>query len=150
MRTMMFTAIASTVLSAALAAQASEKKVAMKDLPAAVQQAIKEQSKGATLKGVVTEVENGKTLYEAELKVNGHSKDISFDAQGQIVSVEEETPIQQIPGPARDAIQKAAANGKVLEVEKVTEGGKTFYSAQIKTGAKKSEVKVDATGQVIK
>src|ERR1700730_870939 len=149
MRTMMFTAIASTVVCAALVA-ASEKKVAMKDLPAAVQQAIKEQSKGATLKGVTTEVENGKTLYEAELKVNGHSKDISFDAQGQIVSVEQETPIQQIPGPARDAIQKAAADGKVLEVEKVTEGGKTFYSAQIKTGAKKSEVKVDATGQVIK
>jgi uncharacterized membrane protein YkoI len=149
MRTMMFTAIASTVVCAALVA-ASEKKVAMKDVPAAVQQAIKEQSKGATLKGVATEVENGKTLYEAELKVNGHSKDISFDAQGQIVSVEEETPIQQIPGPARDAIQKAAANGKVLEVETVTEGGKTFYEAQIKTGAKKSEVKVDATGQPVK
>ena len=149
MRTMMFTAIASTVVCAALVA-ASEKKVAMKDVPAAVQQAIKEQSKGATLKGVVTEVENGKTLYEAELKVNGHSKDISFDAQGQIVSVEEETPIQQIPGPARDAIQKAAANGKVLEVETVKEGGKTFYEAQIKTGAKKSEVKVDAAGQPVK
>jgi uncharacterized membrane protein YkoI len=149
MRTMMFTAIASTVVCAALVA-ASEKKVAMKDVPAAVQQAIKEQSKGATLKGVTTEVESGKTLYEAELKVNGHSKDISFDAQGQIVSVEEETPIQQIPGPARDAIQKAAANGKVLEVETVKEGGKTFYEAQIKTGAKKSEVKVDASGQVIK
>jgi len=42
-------------------AEASEKKVAMRDVPAAVQQAIKEQSKGATLKGVATEVENGKT-----------------------------------------------------------------------------------------
>src|ERR1700736_5549503 len=125
MRTMMFTAIASTVVCAALVA-ASEKKVALKDVPAAVQQAIKEQSKGATLKGVATEVENGKTMYEAELKVNGHSKDITFDAQGQVVSVEEETTLQQIPGAARDAIQKAAANGKVIEVETVTEGGKTF------------------------
>jgi uncharacterized membrane protein YkoI len=151
MRTMMFTAaIAATVVCTALVVQASEKKVAMKDVPAAVQQAIKDQSKGATVKGVTTEVENGKTVYEAELKVNGHSKDITFDAQGQIVSVEEETPLQQIPGPAREAIQKAAGTGKVLEVETVKEGGKTFYEAQIKTGAKKSEVKVDATGQVIK
>jgi uncharacterized membrane protein YkoI len=89
-------------------------------------------------------------VYEAELKVNGHSKDITFDAQGQIVSVEEETPVQQIPGAAREAIQKAAAKGKVLQVETVTEGGKTFYEAQIKTAGKKSEVKVDATGQPIK
>jgi uncharacterized membrane protein YkoI len=147
---MMFTAIASGVLFAALAAQAAEKKVAMKDLPAAVQQAIKEQSKGATLRGVAKEVENGKTVYEAELKVNGHSKDITFDAQGQIVSVEEETALQQIPGPAREAIQKMAASGKVLLVETVTEGGKTFYEAQVNTGGKKSEVKVDAAGQPVK
>jgi uncharacterized membrane protein YkoI len=148
MRTMV-TAIVFGALIAALSAQA-EKKIAMKDLPAAVQQAVKEQSKGATLKGLATEVENGKTVYEAEFKVNGHSKDISFDAQGQVVSVEEETPIQQIPAPAREAIQKAAAKGKVVMVETVTEGGKTFYEAQVKTGAKKSEVKVDATGQAIK
>jgi uncharacterized membrane protein YkoI len=72
----------------------------MQDAPAAVQQAIKEQRKGATLRGLASEVENGKTLYEAELKVNGHSKDITFDQQGQIVSVEEETTLAQIPRPA--------------------------------------------------
>ena len=149
MRTMMFTAIASTVVCAALVA-ASEKKVAMKDVPAAVQQAIKEQSKGATLKGLAKEVEHGKTLYEAELKVNGHSKDVTFDAQGQVVSVEEETPIADIPSAAREAIQKAAGGGKVLVVETVTEGGKTFYEAQVRNGLKKSEVKVDASGQPVK
>jgi uncharacterized membrane protein YkoI len=32
----------------------------------------------------------------------------------------------------------------------VTEGGKTFYEAQFKTGGKKSEVKVDAAGALVK
>lgn len=150
MRTMIITALASGALIAALVAQGSEKKISMKDVPAAVQQAIKEQSKGATLRGVAKEVEHGKTLYEAELNVNGHSKDVTFDAQGQVVSVEEETPIADIPSAAREAIQRAAGGGKVLVVETVTEGGKTFYEAQVRKGIKKSEVQVDASGQPVK
>ena len=68
----------------------------------------------------------------------------------QVVSVEEETPIADIPSAAREAIQKAAGGGKVLVVETVTEGGKTFYEAQVRNGLKKSEVKVDASGQPVK
>jgi len=150
MKTTIITAIASGALVAALGAQDSEKKINMKGVPAAVQQAIREQSKGATLRGVAKEVEQGKTLYEAELTVNGHSKDVTFDAQGQVVSVEEQTPIADIPSAAREAIQKAAGGGKVLVVETVTEGGKTFYEAQVRKGIKKSEVKVDASGQPVK
>jgi hypothetical protein len=64
MRPMMITAVlASALVTAVLAAQDSEKKIKMQDAPAAVQQAIKEQSKGATLRGLASEVENGKTLY---------------------------------------------------------------------------------------
>ena len=48
----------------------SESKVKMGSLPPAVQQAVKEQSQGAKLVGLAKEVEDGKTLYEAELKVN--------------------------------------------------------------------------------
>ena len=150
MRITMATALLSSVLLATLAAQDSEKKVKMRDLPPAVQQAIKEQSRGATLRGVATEVENGRTMYEAELRVDGHSKDITFDAQGTIVSVEEEMRLDQVPSAAREAIQKAAANGKLGEIEMVTEGGKTFYEAQVTQRGKKSEVKVDASGQPLK
>src|ERR1700686_2151883 len=49
----MFVAIAMSGLLAGLVmAQDSEKKVKMQDLPAAVQQAVKEQSKGAKLRGL--------------------------------------------------------------------------------------------------
>src|SRR6266850_1727093 len=130
-------------------AQSAEKKVKMSDLPAAVQQAIAQQSKGATVKGLATEVEDGKTLYEAELMVNGHSKDVTFDAQGNVVDLEEQTSLDKIPAEARAAIQKAAGNGEVLLVETVTEKGVTNYEAQIKKGGKKSEVVVDAAGKAV-
>jgi len=128
----------------------SERKVKFEELPAAVQSAVKEQSKGATVKSYFKEVENGKTSYEAEMTVNGHTKDVSFDSTGKVVAVEEETPIDSIPAPAREAIQKAAGMGKVNKVEAVTENGKTFYEAAIKTGTKNKEVKFDAAGVPVK
>ena len=72
------------------------KKVAMKDLPPPVQKAVAEQSKGAVIRSLTKEVENGKTEYEAELTVNGHGKDISFDSAGKIVSVEEEVTLESL------------------------------------------------------
>jgi uncharacterized membrane protein YkoI len=147
----MFAAVTMSALVAGLAlAQDSEKKVKMQDLPAAVQQAVKDYSRDAKIRGLATEMDKGKRVYEAELTVAGHSKDVTFDADGHVVSVEEETTLANIPAPARAAIQSAAGKGKVLGVETVTEGGKTFYEAQLKTGSKKSEIKVDAAGALVK
>jgi uncharacterized membrane protein YkoI len=152
MNTILLAFVVSSGLAArlALAQDPGEKKVKMQDLPAAVQQAIKEHSKGATIRGLATEIEGGKRVYEAELTVQGHAKDLTFDEHGTIVSTEEETPLAKIPAAAGTAIRKAAANGKVLLVETVTEGGKTFYEAQISKGGKKSEVQVTASGQTVK
>lgn len=129
---------------------AAETKVKMESLPPAVQAAIKQESAGATIKGLSKETEKGKTFYEAELIVNGHGKDISFDATGKVVSVEEEVAIDSIPAPARDAINKAIGTGKLARVEKVSENGKTNYEAAIKRGLKTSEFIVDANGKLVK
>src|SRR3989442_1564341 len=110
-----------------LAAQdknAKEQTVTLQQLPPAVQAAVKEQSKGATVKGFSVETDKGKKVYEAALLVNGHAKDISFDANGTIVSVEEETTLDKIPAAARTALEKAARTGKIVIVEVVTEGGR--------------------------
>src|SRR5260370_22386662 len=71
-------------------ASAQEKKIKRSDLPAAVEKTVAAQSEGATIKGFSTEKENGQTLYEAEMTVNGHSKDISMTADGSIVEIEEQ------------------------------------------------------------
>ena len=149
MRNIIAMALISTLLIGGAAALASERKIALKDLPPAVQQAIKDQG-GATVRGLAKEVDKGKTLYEAELTVNGHSKDIMFDEQGTMVSVEEESALDQIPPAARTAIEKAAGNGQVSAVEKLTEGGHVFYEAQVTKGGKTFEVKVDASGVAAK
>jgi uncharacterized membrane protein YkoI len=139
-----------TAIVFSLNAFAAETKVAMKDLPPAVQRAVGEQSKGAVIRALTKEVENGKTEYEAQLTVTGYSKDISFDAAGNIVSVEEEVKLESLPAAVRAAFEKAAEGGTLRQVESVTEGGKSFYEADIRKGGKSSEVQVDKNGARIK
>src|SRR5438477_449233 len=79
-------AVSAVLVAANLAG--AEKRVTMENLPPAVQKTIQEQSQGATVRGFSKEEENGKTFYEAELKVNGHNKDLLIDATGAIVEIE--------------------------------------------------------------
>jgi len=138
------------VLIPLLEAQDTETKVQMKDLPRAVQAAVKEQSKGATLVGLAKEQEGTTIRYEAEMKVNGRTRDVTFDEAGKIVTVEQEVDIAGIPAPARAAIQKSVGKGKLELVETVTAGTTTYYEAHIHFDGKEVEVKVDAHGQTVK
>jgi hypothetical protein len=58
-----------------------EKQLRKSDLPAAMQKTVDEQSKGVTVKGYSQEKEGGRVVYEVAQIVNGHSKDITMDAQ---------------------------------------------------------------------
>lgn len=132
-------------------AQDQEKRVKMKDLPEAVQKTVREQSKGAIIRGLAEETENGKTNYEVELKVNGHNKDVLIDPTGAVVVVEEEVTLESLPALVKTAIEQNAVNGKIKMVESITEGGVIVaYEAHIKKAGKSIEIKVSPDGQLIK
>jgi uncharacterized membrane protein YkoI len=127
---------------------AAEKKIQARDLPAAVQKAVQEQNKDATIKGYAKEVENGKTTYEVETIVSGHARDLIFDSAGQLLVTEEAVSLNAIPIPAKNAFE---VKGKVLMVETVTTGKVVTYEAQIQgKSGKKAEVTVDAGGKPAK
>ena len=140
--------LALSVLTAVLPTHAQEKKLQRSDLPAAVQKTVDEQSKGATIKGFSTEVEDGKKIYEVQLTVNGHGKDISMDPQGHVLEIEEETPLESLSPAVRDGLTKAAGKGTIRKVESLTKNGKLVaYEAAVKTGTKNSEVQVGPDGK---
>ena len=139
------------VLSVDMFAQASEKSVKMKDLPKAVQTTVQEQSKGATVRGLSKETDNGKTYYEVELKVKGHNKDVLIDPTGAVVEIEEEVSMASIPPAVKAQMEKQAGGGKIVMVESVTKNDAVVaYEAHVKTGNKRSEIKVSPDGQLIK
>lgn len=131
----------------ATAAFAADTKVKLESLPPAVQAAVKEQTRNATLLGLSTEKEDGKTTYEVETKVNGKSHDVILDKTGAIVETEDEVDIETIPAAAKAALRKRAGTGTISKVEKVTAGSSVSYEAAIKTKAGKStEAAVNADG----
>lgn len=130
------------------AARAQEKPIQRKQLPLAVEKTVAEQSKGATIRGFSTEIDKSKRIYEAELSVNGHKKDISIDEQGNVVEVEEEVSIDSLPSAVRDGLTKAAGTGTIRGVESLTKAGKLVaYEATVKTGTKSSEIQVGPDGR---
>src|SRR5580704_19169544 len=113
-----------TGLAVLTSAQAQEKRIKREELPPAVEKTVAAQSQGATIKGFSTEVEGGKTLYEVELTVNGHGKDISMDKDGKIVEVEEEVAVDSLPPEVKAGLKKAAGGGAITKVESLTKSGR--------------------------
>jgi hypothetical protein len=139
-------ALVSSVLFATIAT-AQEKKINRSDLPAAVEKTVAAQSQGATVRGFSQEKENGQTFYEVELMISGHSKDVSIDANGAVVEIEEQVEMGSLPAPVKDGLQAKAGKGKLLKVESITKHDKLVaYEAQVMTEGKTSELQVGPDG----
>ena len=129
-------------------ALAQEKKIKRSDLPAAVEKTVVEQSKGATIRGFSQEKENGQTTYEAEMLVNGHSKDVQMDANGGVIEIEEQVDLQAVSAEVKAGLQAKAGKGKIMKVESITKKDKLVaYEAKVMTDGKKSEVQVGPGGK---
>ena len=132
-------------------AHAQERKIKREQLPPAVEKTVAKESEGATVKGFATEVEHGVKLYEASLTVNGHSKDILIDKNGNIVEVEEAVSLDSLPAAVQAALKKAAGSGTIQVIESLTKNGNVVaYEAQVKRGKKRSEIQVGPNGEKLK
>ena len=88
------------VLSAALATggcssngrghEGKEVAVAMNDLPAAVRATLERESAGGKVTEIERETKDGKTVYSADMVVNGVAWDITVAEDGTVISKEKE------------------------------------------------------------
>jgi uncharacterized membrane protein YkoI len=139
--------IAASVLALTLVATAEE-KIERRALPPAVEKAVQAETQGATIKGFAQEREQGKTFYEAETVVNGHTRDVLFAADGTIAEIEEEVAFDSLPANVRAGLTQKAAGGKITKVESLTKKGKLVaYEGQVKKGSKSSEIQVGPDGK---
>jgi len=127
---------------------AQEKKIKRSELPAAVEKTVVEQSKGATIRGFSEEKENGQTTYEAEMLVDGHTKDVQMDSNGAVMEIEEQVDLQSMSAEVKAGLETKAGKGKITKVESITKKDKLVaYEAQVVTDGKKSEVQVGPDGK---
>jgi uncharacterized membrane protein YkoI len=132
----------------AMTVSAQEKKLARKDLPPAVEKTVAEQSKGATITGFSTEVEDGKKIYEAALVVDGHGRDISMDKDGRVLEIEDEVKLASLPAAVQDGLKAAAGKGTLGKVEALSKNGKLVaYESVVTLAGKHHEVQVGPDGK---
>jgi hypothetical protein len=140
--------VAIAAFSLAVVPAIADKKVSRSQLPPAVEKTVQEQSQGATIKGFATETEGGVLEYEAEMMVNGHSKDISIAKDGTLLEVEEEVAMSALPVGVQKALTVKAAGAKITKVESLTKKGKLVaYEAATLKGTKKGEIQVGPNGE---
>jgi uncharacterized membrane protein YkoI len=62
---------------------------------------------------------------------------------------EQKVTVDQLPPAVRKTLEKEAAGGKILEIEKERERGKTVYEAQIIKNGQKWEIEIAEDGKVL-
>ena len=129
-------------------ARAQESKITRAALPPAVQRTVAEQSKGATIRGFSKEVEDERTIYEMELVVAGHTKDVTMDSTGAVIEVEEQVAFDSLAPAVQQAIKAQAGTATLRIVERLTKGEKVVaYEAHVTMNGKRKEIQVGPSGE---
>ena len=131
-------------------AQDKERKLTTKELPVAVLSAFQKAYPTATIKGVAEEKKDGKTYFEIESRDGKTSRDLLYEADGTVSEMEEGIALSELPEAAKSAVMAKYPKGKLIKAEKVTKGFQVSYDVEVKTGKRKLEVDVDASGKFLK
>jgi hypothetical protein len=139
------------LLSGALTApsRAQEKKVAARDLPAAVSSAFAKAYPNAKITGSSSETEKGVKYYEIESMDGKTRRDLLYTADGKVSEIEETVPVSDLPAVVKSSFGKEFPKTKIDRVEKLTKNGTMTYELHFTSGKARKEVVIDPAGKII-
>jgi uncharacterized membrane protein YkoI len=151
-----------TVASLAIAATGSfsawADKVALTELPEAVQKAIKAQSQGETLENVERNTRDGKVVYEAEFKRGGLNRHVQFAADGTVLpsrdlgSIFERKPsmaLSDLPAAVQKTVKEQQASRTIADIDKENWNGQTVYEIEFKESGPNSRIHIADDGSIV-
>jgi hypothetical protein len=137
--------------------RADEEKVTLDKVPKAVTGAIKKRFPNAEVLGASTEPgEDGKTVYEMQIKDAGHKCDVTVTPEGKLVSIERTIDEKDLPKKTAATLKEKWPGAKyeiIEEVIHVKDGKEStdYYEVLMTTTDKKKiEACVAADGKVVK
>lgn len=130
--------------------EGTEQSITRKEMPAAVLAAFAKSYPKAKIIGYSKEVDEGKTVYEIESTEGATHRDVTYAADGTLVSVEESMDLSAMPAAVQQAVNKKFPGGKITKSEKVTKGTAVAFEFEIEFKGKTVEVVFDATGKETK
>ncbi len=151
MRSMFQLAMASLAASFVVTASyAADDEIPVDKIPAAVVKTQKAKFPTAKIKKALKELDNGKTVYELEMTVDGQNVDVNFSEEGKILVVEREISADKLPKKVADGVAKTHPKGKITKVEEVTEGeeDEKAYEVTLDEDGKTLVVTFDDEGKI--
>ena len=147
-KTLIFALLFSGFVVLAVNSRAQEKQIKRSELPPAVESRVAAESAGAVIKGFSEENEKGQMHYEMELTVNGKSKDVTMDKAGNVLEVEQEVVLDELPPAEQAGLKGQAGSGKIVKVESLTKHDKLVaYEADVVRNGQRSEIQVGPDGK---
>jgi uncharacterized membrane protein YkoI len=143
--------VAVTLLPLATALWAQEKKIPLSEVPEKVMTAVKDKFPGAEITGAEKETEEGKVIYEINLKHKGQKIDAEFTPEGEFLEMEAVIDVKDLPKAVTEAIKARYPDGEFKRAERVTKKDESItYEVIVQWGDKKGEVVVDPDGKILK
>jgi hypothetical protein len=157
MRTTLWLMAGLVLAVAAPAVRAQEEKVPLDKVPKAVADTVKKRFPRAEVLGSTKEPDDaGKTVYEVQIKDQGHNIDVTVTPEGTLVSIERTIEEKDLPKKAAATLQSRWPGAKyeiIEEVIHVKDGKETldYYEVLMATADKKKmEACVTADGKITK
>jgi hypothetical protein len=147
-RPFLFAASLILLVSAFALAEDQETKINKKDLPAAVLNAFEREYPLAKITGAAREIEGDVEYYEIESKEHGTKRDVLYQADGGLVSVEETFRPRDLPIFVDDAIMHEYPKGKIKSAEKITRARVSSFEVVVQDGKRYFEVALTADGRI--
>ncbi len=144
------------VATSAWAEDEKAQKLSPDKLPKKVMDTIKKRFPGAEITSAEKEKEDGKVVFDIELKHQGRKYEMDILEDGTLVEIEKEVKLSDLAAEVTKAIKAKFPDAKikeVMEVNKVKDGKETpdHYEVTLETKNKKSmEVIVSLDGKSIK
>ena len=137
-----------------------EEGISLDQVPAAVKATL--LSQGGTIEEIEMETENGRTIYEADVLIDGQKTEVKVAANGSLIGKEaddedndeegadedqedeDEAPlsIDQVPDAVKATLLREAQGGTVMEIERENEDGQIVYGAEVVINGQPFELKV--------
>ena len=132
-----------------------QEEVDLAQCPAPVQATAKKEAEGGEVAGIAKETKGEAVTYLVGIFKGEKLIALIVDAEGKLLKKEiqeepeEEITLDQCPAKVQETLKKEAEGGKIECIEKVTDGDKVVYEAEIAKDGKTIDITVDAEGKVL-
>jgi uncharacterized membrane protein YkoI len=150
------TGVVALLLFAVGLAGAADEKVPLDKVPAKVMEAVKARFPGAEITSVEKETEDGKVVYDIELKHKDRKYEMDIQEDGTVLEIEKEIAAKDLPEAVTKALNAKYPNATIKEVMEMTKiNGKEEklygYEVELVTAdEKKLEIEFAPDGKILK